>query len=99
MVSKIQLFPSGLSVLWYPLSFPFKFSSNFSILYFLYIHTLNFGHKYLIEAQLLSNQGVTHRQKMKRSGLWTISQLFVDLFGRFIRFCHLELTTEVIYDG
>ncbi len=26
------------------------------------------------------------------------SQLFVDLFGRFLRFCHLEFDLDAIYD-
>ncbi len=61
-------------------------------------------HLFFLEAQFLSNKSVTHRlthpvchsQTMERLGLWTMFSLFLDRFGRSLRFCHLEYYKEAI---
>ena len=42
----------------------------------------------------------SHRHSLTgRLAISAISLLFVDRFGRSLRFCHLEFVKEEIYDG
>ena len=41
----------------------------------------------------------THSAMTSRLAFSTISPLFVDRFGRFLRFCHIEFDKGGIFDG
>ncbi len=70
------------------------------------LNTYIFSHKRsgdsFLEAQLLSNyMGVTdslrHTVTNRKFTISAISPL--DLFGRYLQFCHIEFDKKAIYDG